>query len=47
MPAMNTNEYRLNIALEVANANVNMLVTELAKVKEELDSLKKAKETEK
>jgi hypothetical protein len=41
MPAMNTDEYRLNIALEIANANVNMLVTELAKVKEELDTLKK------
>jgi len=38
---MTTNEYKSAIAIELAQTNVNLLINELAKAKEEIDSVKK------
>ena len=38
---MTTNEYKSAIAIELAQTNVNLLINELAKAKEEIDSAKK------
>ena len=37
---MTTNEYKSAIAIELAQTNVNLLINELAKAKEEIDALK-------
>tara|TARA_R110000868_G_C10384107_1_gene719660 strand:+ start:165 stop:314 length:150 start_codon:yes stop_codon:yes gene_type:complete len=37
---MTSNEYKSALAVDLANNNVNLLLNELAKAKEEIDSLK-------
>jgi len=37
---MTSNEYKSALAVDLANNNVNLLINELAKAKEEIDSLK-------
>jgi hypothetical protein len=37
---MTSNEYKSALAVDLANNNVNLLLNELAKAKEEIDALK-------
>lgn len=37
---MTSNEYKSALAVDLANNNVNLLINELAKAKEEIDTLK-------
>ena len=37
---MTASEYKSAIAIELAQTNVNLLINELAKAKEEIDSIK-------